>query len=96
MYHNPYGYPTHMHHHPYVDNSYNRAPQFENKIGQYYILPKPVQLPSGYTIPANTRVFIHNVTLTATGEELVTLVAPVLKGGNWVSETIKDIPASQL
>lgn len=63
MYHNPYGYPTSMHQHQYVDHSTN---------------------------------FIHNVTLTATGEELVTLVAPVLKGGNWVSERIKDIPASQL
>ncbi|SDZ51064.1 hypothetical protein SAMN05421736_11569 [Evansella caseinilytica] len=105
VYQYPVTYPAHYPHtfyqqHPIYredhENEYTRAPQFSEKIGQYYTTPKPVTLPTGYTIPANTRIFIHNVTVTATGEELVTIVAPVPKGDSIENETIKDVPANQL
>lgn len=97
MYQNPYNYPNSNYQNQYYDNYYNnRAPNFANKIGTYHMLIQPLSLPTGYTIPANTRIFIHNVTITTSGEELVTIVAPILKGGNWVNETIKDISAKQL
>ncbi|MGH0613163.1 hypothetical protein, partial [Bacillus cereus] len=97
-YQNPYESPD-----PYrSQNSYeypynydNRA--FADKIGKYYTLTKALSLPEyNYTIPANTRIFIHNVAITSTGQELVTIVAPIQKGGNLVNETIKNIPATQL
>ncbi|NEW09721.1 NADH:ubiquinone oxidoreductase [Paenibacillus sp. SYP-B3998] len=95
MYQNSYGYPN-VYHNQYLDYHYNRTPEFANKIGQFFTIPHPVTLSTGYTIPANTRIFIHNVSITSTGEELVTIVVSILKGGSWVSETIRDIPAKQL
>ncbi|EOP20094.1 hypothetical protein [Bacillus toyonensis] len=92
-YQNPYRYPNHNYEYPY--NYDNRV--FADKIGKYYTLTKPLSLPEyNYTIPANTRIFIHNVAITSTGQELVTIVAPIQKGGNLVNETIKNIPATQL
>lgn len=99
QYPNPYGspnsyrYPKHNYEYPY--NYDNRA--FADKIGKYHTLTKPLSLPEyNYTIPANTRIFIHNVAITNTGQELVTIVAPIQKGGSLVNETIKNIPATQL
>ncbi|MFK4014708.1 hypothetical protein [Bacillus cereus] len=90
---NPYRYPNHNYEYPY--NYDNRA--FADKIGKYHTLTKALSLPEyNYTIPANTRIFIHNVAITNTGQELVTIVAPIQKGGSLVNETIKNIPASQL
>ncbi|WP_086415182.1 hypothetical protein, partial [Bacillus thuringiensis] len=79
----------------YPYNYDNRA--FADKIGKYHTLTKALSLPEyNYTIPANTRIFIHNVAITSTGQELVTIVAPIQKGGSLVNETIKNIPATQL
>ena len=97
-YQNPYGYQNPYrspgsYEYPY--NYDNRA--FADKIGKYHTLTKPLSLSEyNYTIPANTRIFIHNVMITSTGQELVTIVAPIQKGGNLVNETVKNIPATQL
>ncbi|WP_205753498.1 NADH:ubiquinone oxidoreductase [Bacillus cereus] len=92
-YQDPYRFPNHSYEYPY--NYDNRA--FADKIGKYHTLTKPLPLSEyNYTIPINTRIFIHNVAITNTGQELVTIVAPIQKGGNLVNETIKNIPASQL
>ncbi|MDZ4621726.1 NADH:ubiquinone oxidoreductase [Bacillus cereus] len=91
-YQNPYRSPD-SYEYPYNYN--NRA--FADKIGKYHTLTKALSLPEyNYTIPTNTRIFIHNVAITSTGQELVTIVAPIQKGGSLVNETIKNIPATQL
>lgn len=100
IYQNPYNYPSqypyNLYQHQPIEHYYIRDPKFADLIGQYYTTSKPVTLPTGYTIPANTRIFIHNVIITSTGEELVTIVAPIQKDGTTVNESIKDIPANQL
>jgi hypothetical protein len=93
LYQYPYSYPSQYQH---AVNYYNRDPKFVEKIGQYYKLQKELVLPNGYKVPANTRIFIHNVFVTTTGEELVTIVAPVPKDGTMSNESFKDIPASQI
>lgn len=95
-YNYPYRYPNTIYQNQNFEYNYTRDPEFSEKIGTYHTIPNPLQLPSGYTLPANTRVFIHNVVITSTGEELVTIVAPIPKDGSVVSETFKDIPAKQL
>ncbi|PGU93669.1 hypothetical protein, partial [Bacillus thuringiensis] len=97
-YQNPYRSPNsyeYQNPHEYPYNYNNRA--FADKIGKYHTLTKALSLPEyNYTIPTNTRIFIHNVAITSTGQELVTIVAPIQKGGSLVNETIKNIPATQL
>ncbi|KON90382.1 hypothetical protein AF332_19880 [Sporosarcina globispora] len=78
------------------DNQNSRDPEFSEKIGEYYSLQKDLLLPTGYIVPANTPIFIHNVIVTSSGEELVTIVAPVPKDGTISNDTYKDIPANQL
>ncbi|MDA1476169.1 NADH:ubiquinone oxidoreductase [Bacillus changyiensis] len=100
IYQNPYCYPRQYSYYMYenrpMEDYYIRVPKFADLIGKYYTTSKPVTLPTGYTIPAKTRIFIHNVMITSTGQELVTIVAPVKKDGTIVNESIKDIPANQL
>ncbi|MDA7028552.1 NADH:ubiquinone oxidoreductase [Bacillus sp. CLL-7-23] len=98
IYQNPYSYPRQYSYYQYqpIEDYYIRVPKFADLIGKYYTTSKLVTLPTGYTIPANTRIFIHNVIITSTGQELVTIVAPVKKNGTIVNESIKDIPANQL
>lgn len=93
IYQYPYSYPSQYQH---AANFYGRDPKFAEKIGQYYTLQKDLLLPTGYKVPANTRIFIHNVFVTTTGEELVTIVASVPKDGTMSNESFKDIPASQI
>ncbi|MDM5214967.1 NADH:ubiquinone oxidoreductase [Peribacillus sp. NJ4] len=99
VYQNPYHipnrdpYPLYQNHS--IQDFYIRV-KFADIIGQYFTTTKPFTTRAGYTIPANTRVFIHNVVITSTGEELVTIVAPVVKDGTTVNESIKDILGNQL
>lgn len=80
MYHNAYSYP---YAYPY-DYTNDPRQQFQNLVGQLFTIPQPVTLPNGQTLPANTRVFIHRVTFTQAGQEMVTIVFPLGVGGNAV------------
>ncbi|KON90381.1 hypothetical protein AF332_19875 [Sporosarcina globispora] len=93
VYQTPYNYPNRYPNNFYysqnVDYYYARDPKFAELIGKNFTLIKPLILPTGQTLPANTSVFIHNVLITSTGEELVSIVTP----GN---EKFDNIPANQL
>ncbi|SMQ78446.1 hypothetical protein SAMN05444673_3440 [Bacillus sp. OV166] len=92
----PNEYPSNLYQFQNAADYYCRDPKFAEMIGEQYTLTKDVRLPTGDTVPANTRIFIHNVFVTSTGEELVTIVAPFTKDGTISNHTFKDIPANQL
>ncbi|OPA36844.1 MULTISPECIES: hypothetical protein [Bacillus cereus group] len=72
-----------------------RQQQFQNLVGQLFTIPQPVTLPNGQTLQAGTRVFIHRVTFTQTGQEMVTIVFPSGIGGNAVVG-VTQVSGSQL
>jgi len=68
---------------PYRNNNemYHFRVDFSGLIGTFFTIPKAITLPTGGTLPANTRVFIHAVTFLPSGEQSVTIVFPMQKGG---------------
>lgn len=77
----------------YVDDF--RQQQFQNLVGQLFTIPQSVTLANGQTLQSGTRVFIHRVTFTPSGQEMVTIVFPLGIGGNPVVG-LTQVSGSQL
>lgn len=94
MYQNFYSYP-YASPYPYYENNLFEFREFEGLVGQIVTVPRPLTLPTGQVLPRNTRVFIHRVNFTQAGEEMVTIVFPIARGGNAVIG-VDQVSATQL